>query len=293
MFKKLARDVITSKREDFDSILKRGLQKQREEVALALQRFPYFDDWGEEIIKETCSVSNVRSYLPNKLVLDGTKGASQNFTYFILDGSCCVIHRLRVTSNLVAGQCKFKMSPDQSDSASPNSQSIYMQTCIFRAGVCFGLGENLENKWVVAQNAVKCLRIPLHVLMANNKGNVWCRIRQFLDLRFPSSDEVFKQFVAQRTWTEFRKKNFELCIKRRSTRSGISYTDVPYCYRVNSSLPALHHPTAKRLKSKRKSTSSDETRLSGADLKLLKDQNEIYEDFLDSMVHLRLRSVLK
>lgn len=69
MFKKLARDVITSKREDFDSILKRGLQKQREEVALALQRFPYFDDWGEEIIKETCSVSNVRSYLPNKLVL--------------------------------------------------------------------------------------------------------------------------------------------------------------------------------------------------------------------------------
>lgn len=38
---------------------------------------------------------------------------------------------------------------------------------------------------------------------------------------------------------------------------------------------------------------ADETRLSGADLKLLKDQNEIYEDFLDSMVHLRLRSVLK
>ncbi|GJQ81454.1 hypothetical protein Trydic_g14611 [Trypoxylus dichotomus] len=115
-----------------------------------------------------------------------------------------------------------------------NVETHFMQVCILSEHACFGLGENMKRRRVVAMtDYVECLLIPRYWLFQHNKSNLWSRIQQYLDTQIPSTDTVYKAFLNQRQWISYRRKlTTELYKKGRYSQRY----NIPYSIRINEDI---------------------------------------------------------
>ncbi|XP_054269795.1 uncharacterized protein LOC128991092 isoform X3 [Macrosteles quadrilineatus] len=148
--------------------------------------------------------------------------------HFVLSGTCSMVQRLMVSKD---GE-KYKLHPP--DTAGPGVGPLVMQVCLFTQGGCFNLGESLAERTIVADTNVRVLRIPLYLLRQHNVANIWSRIRQFLESRMSSDQELFQKFLEARRWDKYKK---ERCAQLRNpnTLNHTTIHDAPYYWRVMGS----------------------------------------------------------
>lgn len=105
----------------------------------------------------------------------------------------------------------------------------------FNCGGVFGIGEEMENRVIIARNVVQCLLIPRYWLFqkAQNIGNVWQRIKLFLNSTVPSQQQLFDKFLANQKWKNYKTTTIEK-IKRQHgiTASETQFYNIPVICRV-------------------------------------------------------------
>lgn len=111
---------------------------------------------------------------------------------------------------------------------------IFMQVCYLNETACFNVGENLNNRIVVAETDVLCLQIPKYWLLQRNKGNVWMKVQQFLNNNIPNTDEVFFVFTENRKWAD-HKRRLVNDIRKKPPCNKIN--NVPYSIRLSEDIP--------------------------------------------------------
>lgn len=110
-------------------------------------------------------------------------------------------------------------------------ETHFMQVCVFSELACFGLGENLKRRRVVAMSDyVECLLIPRYWLYQHNRSNIWTRIQQYLDSRIPNTEQVFNEFLTQRRWFKYRADLTHSIFKKPPVTA---YYNIPYSIRIN------------------------------------------------------------
>ncbi|XP_076668702.1 uncharacterized protein LOC143369112 isoform X2 [Andrena cerasifolii] len=116
----------------------------------------------------------------------------------------------------------------------PNDvRTIFMQICTFNRGACFGLGENMLNRRIVSTTPVRCFLIPRYWLAEHNRANIWERVKLFMDSKYPTKEQLFKQFVRNRRWMKYKETLLDDINKRgRRIRSNVTTHDVPYSIRI-------------------------------------------------------------
>lgn len=104
-------------------------------------------------------------------------------------------------------------------------------------GAVFGLGENLQHKTIVAKSLVQCLLVPRYWLFikAQNKGNIWERIRLYLDSTIPSRNSAFKEYLNELKWKKYRKDLVDSVLQKSKIPNPTTYFDVPLICRVYDS----------------------------------------------------------
>ncbi|KAF7405078.1 hypothetical protein HZH66_003984 [Vespula vulgaris] len=116
-------------------------------------------------------------------------------------------------------------------------RTIFMQVCIFYRGACFGIGEKMNNRRIVSISPVRCLLIPRYWLMKHNHANIWHRVRLFMDSKFLNNQELFKEFVKNRKWIQYKRKLVNDIIKKgRRSRNCATIYDVPYSIRISEEI---------------------------------------------------------
>lgn len=108
--------------------------------------------------------------------------------------------------------------------------------CIFEEKSTFFDNESLQNRRVIAKTNVKCLLIPSYWLIQHNRGNVWSRVSHFVKWRIPNKNHVFKEYVNNRRWQEYKNKLTADILKKKKFPNNTTIHDVPYSIRVNSEL---------------------------------------------------------
>lgn len=108
--------------------------------------------------------------------------------------------------------------------------------CVLEEKSTFFDNDSLENRRVIAKNYVKCLLIPSYWLIQHNKGNVWSRVSHYLKRHIPDKKTVFKEFVNNRRWQEYKTKLTKDILNKRKFPNNTTIHDVPYSIRVNSEL---------------------------------------------------------
>ncbi|KAJ2950588.1 hypothetical protein O0L34_g8839 [Tuta absoluta] len=82
-------------KEDFNNVLLTSIQKQWDEVRLAMSSFTYFDALDEVSFRECCIVAKMKKYGEFETVLGDGVGV-RNYVYFILTGRVQMIESLKV-----------------------------------------------------------------------------------------------------------------------------------------------------------------------------------------------------
>ncbi|XP_043491458.1 cAMP-dependent protein kinase regulatory subunit-like [Polistes fuscatus] len=115
--------------------------------------------------------------------------------------------------------------------------TIFMQVCMFYRGACFGIGEKMHNRRIVSVTPVRCFLIPRYWLMEHNQANIWHRVRLFMDSKFLSRKELFKEFINSRKWIQYKRKLVNDIIKKgRRSRNCATIYDVPYSIRITEEI---------------------------------------------------------
>jgi hypothetical protein len=93
-------------------------------------------------------------------------------------------------------------------------------------------GENLEDRSIITITEVECLLCPYHLLLQNSKANIWEKIKRFLDIYLPTKEQLFKKFLKQRRWLEYREGLVKDILKKSNIHSNTTIHDIPYSIRI-------------------------------------------------------------
>lgn len=120
----------------------------------------------------------------------------------------------------------------------PSIKLQFADVGTYNCGGVFGIGEEMENRMIIAKNTVQCLLIPRHWLFqkTQNIGNVWQRIKLFLNSSIPSQQQLYKNHLANRKWKIYKKRTLNhILIQKRTSIAQTQYHDIPVVCRVENS----------------------------------------------------------
>jgi hypothetical protein len=106
----------------------------------------------------------------------------------------------------------------------------------YSSGSVFGLGERIEHRTIVARNVVQCLLIPRYWLFQKpqNKGNIWQRIKLYLDSSIPSREKLYNEFLANLEWMKYRRQLVDDFVGKHPQTNTTRYFDVPVICRIEA-----------------------------------------------------------
>lgn len=182
-----------------------------------------------------------------------------NFSYFVLSGKCMILQCLKMKTK-GKGKCELVVSKKKLDPLElamaakfpPKEKGIasileaessdvkyqFIDVGTYNCGGVFGIGEDIENRIIIARNVVQCLMVPRYWLFqkAQNIGNVWQRIKLFLNSSVPSQQKLFENFLANQKWKKYKKNTIEEIKRQHSiTASETQYYNIPVICRVEHS----------------------------------------------------------
>ncbi|XP_035772682.1 uncharacterized protein LOC118456213, partial [Anopheles albimanus] len=161
--------------------------------------------------------------------------------------------RLLATVSASAGDETDSQNDDGECSRSDGQQSAehhFFDLATYSRGSVFGIGEHMVDRVVFARSRVQCLLIPRYWLLEKqqNRGNVWHRIRIFLEQRQPSRDRLFRHFLLERRWHRYRRQLVDDHVAVNAPRHLPLLRDVPLVCRIEEH--ELEQDASEREKSK-------------------------------------------
>ncbi|XP_071570054.1 uncharacterized protein [Temnothorax nylanderi] len=227
-------DLLLITRDDFDSILRDSLTKKWDVLRDALVHFNYFKLWDEETVRECCILSKLKDFKPNERSVETQDEVDRSsiVTATLLD----VVKGWHKITDIAA--ILMREPSVTSQLHYPNDvRTIFMQICIFSRGACFGLGEKMLHRRIVAITPVRCFLIPRYWLFEHNRANIWGRVKLFMDSKYPTKKQLFNEFLLNRKWMTCKQNLVKDVIQRRGHfHSNTTIHDVPYSIRITDEI---------------------------------------------------------
>uniref|UniRef100_A0A182QNU0 Cyclic nucleotide-binding domain-containing protein n=1 Tax=Anopheles farauti TaxID=69004 RepID=A0A182QNU0_9DIPT len=213
---------------------------RRQDLLDALARFSYFERWSDEQRRDCCHRAQLRRYPPDQTVfVEGE--APVNYAHFVLSGECGLLQCLKLhrRRDRRTGAKRYRLSPAQPTEdeitrfhrrrhrhqqpfassplelpdagrkpANQRHECHFVDIATYSRGSVFGIGEHMVDRAVFARTAVECLLIPRYWLLEKpqNRGNIWNRVRIFLEQRQPSRERLFRWFLGELLWHRYRRQ---------------------------------------------------------------------------------------
>uniref|UniRef100_A0A182J6U3 Cyclic nucleotide-binding domain-containing protein n=1 Tax=Anopheles atroparvus TaxID=41427 RepID=A0A182J6U3_ANOAO len=234
----------------------------------ALARFSYFDRWSDEQRRDFCHRAQIRQFEPDQTVfVEGQ--APVNYAHFVLSGECGLLQCLHLLPRCDrrTGATRYKLArsrptedeiarfhrrrqeraagPSDAQSTHPiasdpctneliPSEYHFIDIATYSSGSVFGVGEHMVDRAVFARNRVHCLLIPRYWLLEKpqNRGNIWNRIRIFLEQRQPSRERLFRWFLTELMWHRYRRQLVGDFVTVHAPRHLPRLMDVPLVCRI-------------------------------------------------------------
>lgn len=186
-----------------------------------------------------------------------------NFSYFMLSGKAMILQCLKIRekpngkcelivpkkkanplemainktyTNIAADRMTMLIAPaDGDEEAGVKYQFVDVGT--FRVGGVFGICEDMENRIIIARTMVQCLCVPRQWLFqkAQNIGNVWQRIKLFLNSSIPSQEKLFRDYLMNQKWKKYKNKTIQEILQQyRIRESETKFYNIPVICRIQN-----------------------------------------------------------
>ncbi|XP_052859734.1 uncharacterized protein LOC128266980 [Anopheles cruzii] len=255
------------------------LTPERQNLLNALARFAYFDRWSEEQRRACCNLAHIRQFRGGQQVfVEGQ--ATVNYAHFVLSGECGLLQCLRLlrrtdhrTDTVRYRLAKGRPIDDEitrfhrrraaqvllehpslslfrcsSVPSGTTGEYHFIDIASYSCGSVFGIGEQMLERVVFARSRVQCLLIPRYWLLEKpqNRGNIWNRIRIFLEQRQPSRERLFRRFVTGLAWHRYRSQLVDDFVAIHEPRHVPRLIDVPLVCRIEECDVAVYDTAARK-----------------------------------------------
>ncbi|KAK9885688.1 hypothetical protein WA026_012453 [Henosepilachna vigintioctopunctata] len=105
----------------------------------------------------------------------------------------------------------------------------------FNPQACFNIGEKFERRFVITSKKTKILLIPRYWLVQKNK-EIWSYIKHFLNQRLPDTESVFRDFLQQKKWHEYKMKLVQEILTNSKKVNLNNLHNVPYSIRMQEDI---------------------------------------------------------
>lgn len=125
------------------------------------------------------------------------------------------------------------------DKSATDIKYQFIDVGTYNCGGVFGIHEDMENRVIIAKSVVQCLMIPRYWLFqkAQNIGNVWQRIKLFLNSSVPSQQKLFDSYLSNQKWKKFKKKTIDEIRREKGIESTTTkYYNIPVICRIEEGL---------------------------------------------------------
>ncbi|CAB3976907.1 Hypothetical predicted protein [Paramuricea clavata] len=164
------------------------------------------------------------------------KDDDEVFVYFVQSGRCKVIREVTVVkTKLPFGKSHLALvRPGKTPPELSKDQSLekrYLVLMIIGHGGYFGVGENLDQTWIVSEEKVECLLVKRSVFKKHDGGRELALLRQKLISSYPSRKEAFKSYIMERNWRKYKKALIDELVRVRCKHVNTKYRDIPHVIR--------------------------------------------------------------
>ncbi|XP_062551855.1 uncharacterized protein LOC134217098 [Armigeres subalbatus] len=241
-----------------------------------MDRFQYFNHWSEDQRRDCLGRAKVRTFEPDDTIFEEGR-SPVNYVHFVLSGRCVVLQCLKLiktvtkygsrryhlaeprpivdeitqfhrrrSSRLTELQSTTLQTAESSSEDNTRKQSTqsahdyeyhFVDIGSYSCGSVFGVGEHMDDRSVVARDAVQCLLIPRYWLLQKrqNVNNVWSRIRIFIEKRQLSREQLFEWYLKELRWRQFRKQLRDNLVAVHATKHSTAADDAPTLSRIEDS----------------------------------------------------------
>lgn len=153
-------------------------------------------------------------------------------------GKCSLVVTKNATESAMTNYQPYESNlSSMIDTSSSDVKHQFVDVGTYNCGAVFGIGEEMENRAIIARSVVQCLLIPRYWLFqkSQNIGNVWQRIKIFLDSSIPSQLQLFENHLANQKWKKYKKKTFGKIMRDNGiTASMTQYYNIPIVCRIEN-----------------------------------------------------------
>ena len=201
-------ECLTVDKDSFDEVLR--LTHEIEWMALlsTLRNHWLFHNWNDADIIKTAEGSMFIEYLPNSVIVKDLS-AFHDYVYLLISGTCKVIEKLKMKEQYDFQQRKRHLVlPSLSKHGIIRGKTLRKWVTIHKIepGEMFGIGEGRADTCVISEQLVKCLAINRFALFKYDVTKSVATFHKDLADVYPSRSVVFKKYIEQCQWTEYKKQ---------------------------------------------------------------------------------------
>ncbi|XP_044745465.1 uncharacterized protein LOC123307284 [Coccinella septempunctata] len=104
---------------------------------------------------------------------------------------------------------------------------------------CFNIGENLRNRFVIAEaspSTTICLLLPNYWLYKRNIAYIWSRLVSHFNLKIPNAQRILNEYVQRRQWEVKKRKLVKKILTGSHLLNSNTMHNVPYSLRMKEDL---------------------------------------------------------
>ncbi|XP_028399067.1 cGMP-dependent protein kinase, isozyme 1-like [Dendronephthya gigantea] len=225
---KTACEFLKIDKDDFNQVLRSSQQIDFEKKMTIFKEQSYFEKWSMQEVRSANANSKVVLFPANSIIL---KDNDEEYVYFVQSGRCKVIREITVVkTKLPFGKSHIALVSRGKPPSLSKDQSLekrYLVLMTIGHGGYFGVGEDLNETWIVSEDKVECLLVKRSVFKKHDGGRELTLLRDKLKASYPTKKEAFKSFLMERKWRKYKKALIDELISKRCKPLTTRYKDIP------------------------------------------------------------------
>ncbi|XP_063412938.1 uncharacterized protein LOC134695591 isoform X2 [Mytilus trossulus] len=243
-------EFLSLSKDEFNNVLRHQYEENWQQRNTFIRSQQSFEGASIDQMKSVTDMSDMKSF-PDNTVIFGDKTQLTEAVYFIRKGKCDMIKKISLLrtqspylrpslflSDNKKDHSEFLNKPYGKHTRICRTENHMLTVMSLYPGDYFGVGENLQDTYIITNGKVECLVINSAFFAINLMMDQLDEMKNKNEEKIPSNQNLYLKFEANRKWTEYKKSLVENVVSRKRIPNVTTEEDIPKILTMSPSIPA-------------------------------------------------------
>ncbi|XP_052078266.1 uncharacterized protein LOC127716181 [Mytilus californianus] len=242
-------EFLSLSKDEFNNVLRHQYEEKWQQRHTFIKNQQSFEGASIDQMKSVTDMSDMKSF-PDNTVIFGDKTQLTDAVYFISKGKCDMIKKVSLLrtqspylrpslflSDNKKDHSEFLNKPYGKHTRICRTENHMLTVMSLYPGDYFGVGENLQDTFIITNGKVECLLINSAFFAINLMMDRLDEMKDKNEEKIPSNQNLYLKFEANRKWTEYKKSLVENVVSRKRIPNVTTKEDIPKVLSMAPNIP--------------------------------------------------------